>query len=123
MHNDGKPRIMCAWMDGTHETVFVEANNTSKPRNLAWPSSLSLDYVGRKLYWSDPLLKTIERIGLDGQNREVVLLSSSASMESTPYAIAYHMGYLYFTEFYPRKDGIKKLPVNDTKFEKLQLTR
>lgn len=122
VHNDGNPRILCAWMDGTHETVFVEAGNSSKSRSMAWPSSLALDYVGRKLYWSDPLLKTIERIGLDGQNREVVLLTSSVSMESTPYAMAYHMGYLYFTEFFP-KDGIKKLPINDTKSETLQLTR
>lgn len=121
MHNDGRPRIMCAWMDGTHETVFVEGGNASQGRNMAWPSSLSLDYVGRKLYWSDPLMKTIERIGLDGQNREVVMRISSPSMESTPYAMVYHMGFLYYSEFNPIA-GVQQVPVNDTKLETLQVT-
>lgn len=103
-------------MDGTHERSFVEPSKSSLGRGMGWPSSLALDYIGRKLYWSDPLLKTIERIGLDGQNREIVLRTSLDKSDSTPYAMAYHSGNLYFSEFITT-NGIKKLAVNDNKFD------
>lgn len=121
VHNDGVPRIICSWMDGTHERVFVDAGTApQKHRSMAWPSSLALDHIGRKLYWSDPILKTIERIGLDGHNREVVLRISPGEMDFTPYAMAYHMGNLYFTELFTKR-GIKKVPINDTKVETILL--
>lgn len=107
---------MSSWMDGTHERSFVEPSKASQGRSMAWPSSLALDYIGRKLYWSDPLLKTIERIGLDGQNREIVLRTSSDKSDSTPYAMAYHAGSLYFAEFITT-NGIKRLTVSNMNFD------
>lgn len=56
-------KIERAWMDGRNRDVFVE-------NNLQWPNGLSIDYVDKKLYWCDAYLHKIERIGLDGSNRE-----------------------------------------------------
>jgi sugar lactone lactonase YvrE len=51
-------------MDGTHIEVLVR-------QNLHWPNGLTIDYAGKKMYWCDVHLGRIERINLDGTNREV----------------------------------------------------
>lgn len=56
--------IQRSWMDGTHVEVFVS-------QGLHWPNGLTIDYSARKLYWCDVLLGQIERVNLDGTNREV----------------------------------------------------
>ena len=56
--------IQRAWMDGTHIEVFVS-------QSLHWPNGLTIDYSNKKMYWCDVHLGRIERIGLDGQGREV----------------------------------------------------
>jgi hypothetical protein len=56
--------IQRAWMDGTHIEVLVR-------QNLHWPNGLTIDYAGKKMYWCDVHLGRIERINLDGTNREV----------------------------------------------------
>lgn len=64
--------IQRSWMDGTHVEVFATVG-------LHWPNGLTVDYSARKLYWCDVHLGRIERINLDGSNREVSFqLSSSA---------------------------------------------
>ncbi|XP_035227303.1 prolow-density lipoprotein receptor-related protein 1-like isoform X2 [Stegodyphus dumicola] len=56
-------KIERAHMDGTNRQVFLSIN-------LQWPSGLSIDYSGKKLYWCDAYLHRLERISLDGTNRE-----------------------------------------------------
>lgn len=51
-------------MDGTGRQVFVDTD-------LKWPNGLSLDMPGKKLYWCDAYFNKIERINLDGSQREV----------------------------------------------------
>lgn len=38
---------MAAWMDGTHRSIFVDANDF----DMQWPSSLTIDLSNKKLYW------------------------------------------------------------------------
>lgn len=59
--------IQRAWMDGSHMEVFVSTG-------LHWPNGLTIDYSGKKLYWTDVHLSRIERINLDGSAREVKFL-------------------------------------------------
>ena len=67
-------QIMVSWMDGTHKSVFVDmCADRNNCTNIDWPSSLTIDYTDRKLYWCDPRMQTIERIGLDGKNREIIV--------------------------------------------------
>lgn len=56
--------IQRSWMDGSHVEVFVS-------QGLHWPNGLAIDYPGKKLYWTDVHLSRIERINLDGTDREV----------------------------------------------------
>jgi len=59
-----KGKIERAWMDGTNKLSLID-------KDLQWPNGLSIDYVGKKLYWCDAFLDKIERAGLDGKGREV----------------------------------------------------
>lgn len=60
----GNGLIERAWMDGTHRSPFVT-------NNLQWPNGLTIDFEERHLYWCDGFHNRIERINLDGTNREV----------------------------------------------------
>jgi sugar lactone lactonase YvrE len=59
-----KGKIEQAWMDGTHRKPLIETQ-------LQWPNGLSIDYIGKMLYWCDAFLDKIERAALDGSNRQV----------------------------------------------------
>lgn len=80
-------------MDGTHQAVLVD----SKDGAMQWPSSLTIDFMERKLYWCDPRTSSIERIGLDGRNRESVI-KSSPDAPFQPYSIAYYNQFLFWTD-------------------------
>lgn len=75
-----------AWMDGNNRTSLVNTD-------IQWPISLTLDFFTRKLYWSDVYNDRIERIGLDGINREVIKRSTPY-----PYGIALYNDLLFWTE-------------------------
>lgn len=75
-----------AWMDGNNRTSFVNLN-------IHWPISLTIDFFTRRLYWSDVFNDRIERIDLDGNNREVV-----KQQTPYPYGIALYNDLLFWTE-------------------------
>lgn len=91
-------QIMMSWMDGTHKSVFVEKCVDGKNcLEIEWPSSLTIDLNDRKLYWCDPRIQTIERINLNGKNREVIIKGSF--MENFyPFSVASHNDFIYFTD-------------------------
>ncbi|CAL4119324.1 unnamed protein product, partial [Meganyctiphanes norvegica] len=99
--NENGAKIEVAWMDGTNRRDFV---NTG----LQWPNGLSIDYENRFLYWCDGFFQRIERIGLDGSNRKVIL---NGPHLNHPYGIAYHSGIIYWSEF--QNGTIKKATVNN----------
>lgn len=37
-------RVQKAWMDGTHQNVFIQ-------ENVIWPSGLTIDHMDHHLYW------------------------------------------------------------------------
>ncbi|XP_063218358.1 prolow-density lipoprotein receptor-related protein 1 [Bacillus rossius redtenbacheri] len=100
-------KIESAWMDGTHKKMFVKTG-------LQWPNGLSIDYGAKKLYWCDALFDKIERISLDGTNRELVLEGEHVGH---PYSLAFHDDHLYYTEF--QKGTIQKLHVPNKTLELL----
>lgn len=81
-------------MDGTHKSTLVDG---SKNRMMQWPSSLTIDYMEKKLYWCDPRTSLIERISLDGTAREVLLVNGAGN-EFFPYSIAYYNEYVFWTD-------------------------
>lgn len=91
-HTNGT--IQFSWMDGTHKGMLV---NSTQERPLIWPSSITIDYMERKLYWCDPKTSTIERVSLDGTDREL-LLQKTDETNFFPYSIAYHNQYIFWTD-------------------------
>lgn len=83
-------QIMVAWMDGTHRSIFVDKCNE--------PTSLTIDYNNDQLYWCDPSMEQIERIGLDGKNREIIIKHNSIAGNFNPFSMAYHNNFIYFTD-------------------------
>lgn len=95
---NSKGQIMLAWMDGTHRSVLVdECVNKTACTEIQWPSSLTIDYIDHKLYWCDPRMETIERIGLDGKNREIII-KRGISGNFYPFSMAYFHNFIYFTD-------------------------
>lgn len=80
-------------MDGTHQSVFVD----SAERDIQWPSSLTIDFVEKKLYWCDPRTSLIEKVDLDGRNREIVIKKFSDA-PFQPYSVAYHNQFIFWTD-------------------------
>lgn len=102
-------KIETAWMDGTHRDVFV--NN-----DTLWPNGLTIDYVGKKLYWCDAYLDKIEMIGLDGQGRKVIYFDKKLDH---PSSLAYYNNTLYWTEGVKGYIFALKLDENGTKIDTL----
>lgn len=73
-------------MDGNNRTSFVHLD-------IQWPISLTLDFFTRRLYWSDVYNDRIERIDLDGNNREVIKQATPY-----PYGMAIYNDLLFWTE-------------------------
>lgn len=102
---------MLSWMDGTHRSVFVDnCTDLTKCMKMQWPSSLTIDHNGRKLYWCDSRMETIERIDLDGKNREIVI-QRSTSGNFYPFSMAYHNDFIFFTDI--MSGNIMKVSLQD----------
>ena len=57
---EDRPQILRAGLDGTSKEVLVRAN-------IDTPNGLALDYEGKRVYWADGVLDTIEMIHYDGR--------------------------------------------------------
>lgn len=87
-------RIEQSWMDGSHRAAFVNATKTGP---MHFPSSLTVDGVERKLYWCDRGTMRIERVGLDGGDRQVIL-ASGQGMAINPHSVAYHNQFVFWSD-------------------------
>ena len=84
------PKILEARLDGTHLRALVESK-------VHWPSSLSVDYPARRLYWTDLKAKTIETIQIDGRYRKLV--TKLEPKLGKPHKLEVFEDFLYFTTF------------------------
>lgn len=100
-------RIEQAWMDGTHREVLV---NSTKIAPMRYPTSLTIDLMERKLFWCDLYTMRIERISLDGSDREVILISGLGKT-MYPYSVAYHNQFLFWCD---QDMSIYRLHMNNT---------
>ena len=95
---------MIYWTDIAHDSVqrakIGTNNNTFEiviQFNLESPEGIAIDWIGRKVYWTDRTPGKIEVSELDGRNRAVLVNENI----KTPRAIAVHPRYRYFYT-YPR---------------------
>lgn len=84
------PKIERAGMDGSHRQVIVE-------HDIKWPNGLTLDIVGKRLFWVDAKLQTISSCNFDGSHRRVVLYSDEYL--SHPFSITTFEDFVYWTDW------------------------
>ncbi|XP_078033572.1 low-density lipoprotein receptor isoform X3 [Augochlora pura] len=90
-------RIEKAGMDGSHRTVIVD-------NDVTWPNGLTLDLVGKKVYWVDAKLYIIGSCNYDGSGKRTVLFSPVFLRH--PFSITTFEDYVYWTDW--DKDTIYK---------------
>lgn len=84
------PKIERAGMDGSHRQVIVA-------QDVKWPNGLTLDLVGKRVYWLDARLHTISSCNFDGTNKRVVLNSDEYLLH--PFSITTFEDFLYWTDW------------------------
>lgn len=105
--NGNNGRIEQSWMDGTHREALV---NASKSGPMRFPTSLTVDLLERKLFWCDLSTLRIERVSLDGSDREVILMAGSGKW-MYPYSVAYYNHFLFWCD---QDMTIYRLHMNNT---------
>ncbi|XP_072749501.1 low-density lipoprotein receptor isoform X2 [Anoplolepis gracilipes] len=83
-------RIERAGMDGTHRSVIVG-------NDVKWPNGLTLDLIGKRVYWVDAKLNIIGSCNYDGTGRRTVLYSPNNLRH--PFSITTFEDYVYWTDW------------------------
>eukprot|EP00795_Rhopilema_esculentum_P005428 gene5428-601_t len=91
------------WTDVTHEIlqrarIDKYSSNELLLRNLHTPDGLTVDWIGRKLYWTDTGLKKIEVAEMDG-TKNTDLVEFNATGQPRAIACDPNEGYLYWTDW------------------------
>lgn len=94
-------------MDGSHKSVLVDA----KERDMQYPTSLTIDFAERKLYWCDPRTSLIERVSLDGRDREIIIKQFGTDV-FRPNSVAYHNQFIFWTD--TTKGNITRVHIDHT---------
>jgi len=79
-------RIFRVTMAGDQKTPIINSS-------LTQPSGLAIDYLDKKLYWTDASREKIERSDMSGSNRQVLI-----SATIYPFALSVHGNYIYWTD-------------------------
>nr|CAD7456754.1 unnamed protein product [Timema tahoe] len=85
-----EPKLERAGMDGSHRQTIVSYE-------VKWPNGLTLDLVGRKVYWVDAKLNVISSCNYDGSSRRVVLYSPDVLQH--PFSITTFEDSVYWTDW------------------------
>ncbi|XP_043576459.1 prolow-density lipoprotein receptor-related protein 1-like isoform X2 [Chiloscyllium plagiosum] len=83
----GEPHIERAGMDGTNRRLLIKSG-------LGWPTSLTIDPLGRKLLWADSKLHCIGVANLDGSNIKIFQLTHTRR----PFAVALFEDEIFWTD-------------------------
>ncbi|XP_070514346.1 very low-density lipoprotein receptor isoform X1 [Cardiocondyla obscurior] len=83
-------RIERAGMDGTHRSVIVDSD-------VKWPNGLTLDLIGKRVYWVDAKLNIIGSCNYDGTGRRTILYSPESLRH--PFSITTFEDYVYWTDW------------------------
>nr|XP_006816817.1 PREDICTED: uncharacterized protein LOC102807105 [Saccoglossus kowalevskii] len=75
------------------------------------PDGIAVDWKNRKLFFTDRIRSVIEKIGLDGTNR-IVLITTNI-YEPRGIALDPHSDWFYFTDVYDAQPTIQKARMSD----------
>lgn len=112
---DGPGGISAAWMDGSNRSVLIT--------DLYRPSSLQVDTVEGHLYWIDFLRSRIERVRLNGTDRETVRIGRGQL--AMPFSLALFEGNMFWSELHAiyRWDANETVPVRHMSSDSLATIR
>nr|XP_042899679.1 low-density lipoprotein receptor-related protein 1 isoform X4 [Parasteatoda tepidariorum] len=96
------PKIEMAALDGSNRRDLINSS-------LQLVQDLAIDFEDDKLYWTDMRTRTIERINLDGSQREVVV---GQDVIEKPVSVAIYGGHVYWTEIQKSGGAIFKVDKN-----------
>ncbi|XP_048451325.1 prolow-density lipoprotein receptor-related protein 1-like isoform X2 [Rhincodon typus] len=82
-----EPQIERAGMDGTNRKLLIKSR-------LGWPTSLTIDPLGRKLLWADGQLHCIGVANLDGTNIKLFQLTHTRR----PFAVALFEDEIFWSD-------------------------
>ncbi|XP_062917915.1 low-density lipoprotein receptor-related protein 5-like isoform X1 [Mobula hypostoma] len=82
----GKPRIVRSHMDGTNSAALVD--------RVGRANGLTIDYVEKRLYWTDLDTSMIESSNMLGQQREII-----ADDLPHPFGLTQYRDYIYWTDW------------------------
>ena len=98
---DEAGKIEVSWLDGSHRKVFLG-------EDIIWPNGLSIDDIGKRIYWCDSYLQRIESMSFTSKaDRRLHLSHKVESRLSQPYGLTFHQETVYWSEF--EKGHIMKL--------------
>ncbi|KAI1293709.1 Prolow-density lipoprotein receptor-related protein 1 [Halotydeus destructor] len=104
--DQGHPqRIERARLDGSERRVLV---NESKQLSLI--TNIAVDLVDDKLYWCDSRQDSIERIGIDGTNRQVVLKGNEVIQN--PVSLTVYQNWVYWVDTHYKGGSILRADKN-----------
>jgi low-density lipoprotein receptor-related protein 4 len=81
------PRIERCLLDASERKVIIDSD-------LGYPTGLAIDFVIRKLFWSDALKDRIEMSDLDGKKRTQLMHAEH------PFGFTMTSNYFYYTDWY-----------------------
>lgn len=94
---------MVYWADNYNQTISrAPMGNPSQVKvimnNITLPKGLDVDWIGRKLYWTDSSSKSISVSNLDGSGRKV-LIRGGPREEFRGIAVHPERGYIFWTNW------------------------
>ncbi|KAI0216291.1 hypothetical protein LSAT2_031673 [Lamellibrachia satsuma] len=95
------PKIEVAAMDGSQRRVLISLKSTS------WANGLTIDPVGKRLYWCDGRLHTIESAAVDGSDRNILITTPGTHF----FGIVFVEPNVYYTNW--NRKYVSKINVSD----------
>ncbi|XP_045159844.2 very low-density lipoprotein receptor-like isoform X2 [Mercenaria mercenaria] len=87
------PKIERCGMNGENRETIVNGGD-----DLQWPNGLTIDYIGKRIYWIDSKLHKIGTANFDGSGKGHVLVD--ATEISRPFSISVFEDSLYWTDWH-----------------------
>uniref|UniRef100_A0A914WJQ4 EGF-like domain-containing protein n=1 Tax=Plectus sambesii TaxID=2011161 RepID=A0A914WJQ4_9BILA len=99
---EGLPSIERAYFSGFQREKLITTD-------IRTPNAITIDFLARKLYWSDARLDKIERCEMDGSNRQVLVSGDTivGHYPAHPFGLVVYGNYLFYTDWITR--GVVKM--------------
>ncbi|OPL33300.1 hypothetical protein AM593_10802, partial [Mytilus galloprovincialis] len=85
-----QPRIERCRMDGGERTIIINLD-------IIWPNGMTIDHIGKRLYWIDGSLNQIKSTRFDGTDTYTII--KNADVLPKPYDLVVYGSYVYWSNW------------------------